>query len=84
MADLLSRSNQVQSREWSLHPQVFKHICQKWFTPHVDPFATRLNNKLALYISPVPDQNAWNALNINWSGLTAYVYPRTALLHRVI
>ena len=24
MADLLSRSNQVQSTEWSLHPQVFK------------------------------------------------------------
>ena len=24
MADLLSRSNQVQSTEWSMHPQVFK------------------------------------------------------------
>ena len=34
MADLLSRSNQVQSTEWSLHPQVFKQICQRWFTPH--------------------------------------------------
>ena len=42
MADLLSRSNQVQSTEWSLHPQVFKQICQKWFTPHVDLFATHL------------------------------------------
>ena len=27
MADLLSRLNQVQSTEWSLHPQVFKQIC---------------------------------------------------------
>ena len=27
MADLLSRSNQVQSTEWPLHPQVFKQIC---------------------------------------------------------
>ena len=27
MVDLLSRSNQVQSTEWSLHPQVFKQIC---------------------------------------------------------
>ena len=71
MADLLSRSNQVQSTEWSLHPQVFKQICQKWFTPHVDLFAT---------------QKAWDidALNINWTGLTAYAYPPTALLHRVI
>ena len=84
MADLLSRSNQVQSTEWSLHPQVFKQICQKWFTPHVDLFATHLNHKLPLYVSPVPDPNAWDidALNINWTSLTAY--PPTALLHRMI
>ena len=86
MADLLSRSNQVQSTEWSLHPQVFKQICLKWFTPHVDLFATRLNHKVPLYVSPVPDQNVLDidALNINWSGLIAYAYPPTALLHRVI
>ena len=86
MADLLSRSNHVQSTEWSLHSHVFKQICLKWFTPHVDLCATRLNHKVPLYVSPVPDQNAWDidALNINWSGLTAYAYPPTALLHRVI
>ena len=33
---------------------VFKQICQKWFTPHVDLFATHLNHKLPLYVSPVP------------------------------
>ena len=86
MADLLSRSNQVQSTEWSLHPQVFKQICHKWFTPHVDLFTTCLNHKVPLYVSPVPDQSAWDidALNINLSGLTAYAYPPMALLHRVI
>ena len=67
MVDLLSRSNQVQSTEWSLHPQVFKQICQKWFTPHVDLFTTHLNHKVPLNRSPVPDQNAWDidAWNIN-------------------
>ena len=86
MADLLSRLNQVQSTEWSLHLQVFKQICQKWFTPHVDLFATHLNHKLPLYVSPVPDPKAWDidALNLNWMGLTAYAYTPTALLHRVI
>ena len=86
MANLLSRSNQVQSTEWSLHPQVFKQICFKWFTPHVHLFATCLNHKVPLYASPVPHQNAWDidALNMNWSGLTAYAYPPRALLHRVI
>ena len=86
MADLLSRSNQVQSTERSLHPQVFKQVCQKWFIPHVDLFATHLNHKLPLYVSPIPDPKAWDidALSINWTGLTAYAYPPTALLHRVI
>ena len=86
MADLLSRSNQVQSTEWSLHPQVFKQICLRWFTPHVDLFATRLNHKVPLYVSPVPDPSAWDidALNKNWSGLTAYAYRPTALVHEVI
>ena len=37
-------------------------------------------------MSQVPDPKAWDidALNINWMGLTAYAYPPTALLHRVI
>ena len=86
MADLLSRPNQVQSTEWSLHLQVFHQICQKWLMPHVDLFATHLNHKLPLYVSPVPDPNAWDidALNMNWTGLTAYAYPPMALLHKVI
>ena len=44
MTDLLSRSNQVQSTEWSLDPHAFIQICQKWFTPPVDLFATHLNH----------------------------------------
>ena len=66
MADLLTRSTQVQSTEWPLL-LVFKQICQKWFTPHVDIFATRLDHKVPLYVSLVPDKNAWDiyALNLN-------------------
>ena len=66
MADLLSRSNQVQSTEWSLKWS-FKQMCQKWFTPHVDLFATHLNHKLPLYVSPVPDTNAWDIDALNGS-----------------
>ena len=58
----------------------------KWFTPHAELFATHLNHKVPLYVYQVPDQLAWDidALLIIWSGLTAYPYPPTALLHRVI
>ena len=78
MADLLSRSNQVQSTEWSLHPQVFKQICQKWFTCR--PICHSSEPQLPLYVSPIPDPKAWDidALNINWTSLTAYAYPPTA------
>ena len=51
MADALSRSNQTQSTEWSLHSQVFKQICPTSFAPHIDLFATNLNHKIALCIS---------------------------------
>ena len=42
--------------------------------------------QLPLYVSPIPDPQAWDidALNIDWTGLTAYAYPPTALLYRVI
>ena len=56
MAELLSRSNQVQSTEWSRHPQVFRQICQRWFAPLIDPFASHLNHKLSLYVSSIPTQ----------------------------
>ena len=58
----------------------------KWFTPHVDLFATRLNHKVPMYVSPVANQHTWDidALNINWSGLTAYAFPPMAFIHRVI
>ena len=76
----------MHSTEWSLHPQVFKQIFQKCFSPHIDLFATHWNHKPPLYVSPVPDPKAWDidAVNINWTSLTAYAYPPTALLHRVI
>ena len=68
-----------------MHPQFCKQIYQVVHSS-VDLFATHLNHKARLYISPVPVQHAWDmdALNINWSGLTAYSYPPMALLHRAI
>ena len=52
-------------------------VHQKWFTPYVDLFATHMDHKLPLYVSPIPDPKAWEIddLNINWTGLTAYAYP---------
>ena len=86
IADKLSRHNQIIGSEWSLHKEVFQAICQCWNQPLVDLFATKLNHKLPVYVSPLPDPQAWevDALNIPWEGLVAYAYPPTVLITQVI
>ena len=76
IADSLSRRDRAIQTEWSLHPQVFREICQVWHKPMVDLFATSLNAKLPTYVSPVPDDKAWqiDALNISWEALDAYTF----------
>ena len=52
----------------------------------MDLFATSLNTKLPLYVSPIPDPQAWavDELNIPWENLVAYVFSPTALLPKVV
>ena len=49
----------------------------KWFTPRVDLFATHLNRKVPLYVSPVPVQHAWDidALNMGRVSLLMLTFP---------
>ena len=86
IADSLSRRDKVIQTEWSLHQQIFNQICRVWHTPMVDLFATHLNHKLSIYVSPVPDKKAWktDALNICWEGLDSYVFCQVAILPQVI
>ena len=53
----LSHRDKIIQTEWSLHPKIFQMICQIWHRPMVDLFATKMNKKLPLYVSPVPDPN---------------------------
>ena len=55
IADKLSRLGQTIQTKWSLHPEVFQAICSRWHQPQVDLFATKFNNKLPQFVSPVPD-----------------------------
>ena len=77
IADKLSRLGQTIQTEWSLHPEVFKAICDWWHQPQVDLFATRFNNKLPQFVSPVPDPQAWavDALSLSWEDLDPICLP---------
>jgi hypothetical protein len=45
-------------------------ITFQWGSPHVDLFATSLNYKLQVFVSPVPDPNAYavDAMGFPWEG----------------
>ncbi|XP_069109293.1 uncharacterized protein [Argopecten irradians] len=77
LADTLSRRRQPVLTEWQLNPSIFEGICQVWDRPHIDLFATSLNNQLPTFVSPVPDQLAWavDALSLDWEGMQAYAFP---------
>ena len=77
IADRLSQHNQVIQTEWSLHQEVFNLLCQRWHSPEVDLFATRYNNKLPKFVSPVPDPQAWalDALSFSCEDLDLYAFP---------
>ena len=86
MADLLSRPDSILPTEWTLSHSVLHPIWQKWGKPMLDLFATQYSTRLPVYVSPVPDDNAWevDALSISWSGLEAYAFPPFKLIPEVL
>ena len=76
IADKLSRLGQTIQTEWSLLQEVFQATCSRWHRPQIDLFATRFNNKLPLFVSPVPDPlaSAVDALTLPWEDLDAYAF----------
>ena len=52
---LAERDSRQAIQTWPDHSEVFKAICSRWHQPQVDMFATRFNNKLPQFVSPVPD-----------------------------
>ena len=77
LADQLSRSGKPISTEWSLNQSICSSIFLMTGKPNIDLFATRLNNRLPLYVSTIPDSKALaiDAMSMNWDGIHAYAFP---------
>ena len=63
IADDLSRRNQIQHTEWlafSLSPPIFKQIIKLFKYLLIDLFASRLNNKVPPYVSPMLDSQVYH------------------------
>ena len=82
LADCLSRKGAVVQTEWSLNQRVASQIFHVWGSPHIDLFATHLNRKLPLFVSPVlePEAYATDALSLSWVGMWAYAFPPFPLI----
>ena len=76
----------INAIKWFLHLEVFQPICCRWHQPQMDLFATRLNNKLPQFVSPVPDPQAWavDTLSLSWENLDPYAFPPAAILGKVV
>ena len=86
LADHLSRRDQILKTEWSLNPAVARRVFRVWGSPHVDLFALKCNTKLATYMSPIPESEAWKVGSLvqTWEGMYAYAYPPTALIRQTL
>ena len=86
VADKLSRLGQTIQTEWSLLPQVLQAIYNRWHQPQIDLCATRFNNKLVQFVSPVPDPLAWavDALSLPREELNPYAFPPVAIFGKVV
>lgn len=86
LADFLSRPHTILHTEWTLAHQVLQPVWDLWHKPMIDLFATSFNHRLPLYVSPVPDPEAWavDALSFPWKGLSAYAFPPLPILSKVL
>jgi len=86
LADQLSRPHCVLHTEWTLSQSVLTPLWSLWGRPQVDLFATKFNMRLPLYVSPVPDPEAWeiDALSVHWANLDAYAFPPFPIIGKVV
>ena len=86
LADRMSRIDKPISTEWSLNQEIANKIFQIMDFPSIDLFATRLNHRLPLYVSPIPDQKALSidAISMDWNRIHAYAFPPFHLIQTVI
>ena len=86
LADSLSRKGQIIHTEWTLHRGTLSQIFHFWEVPHIDLFATRLNNQLPTFVSPFHNPLAWavDAMSLSWEGMLAYAFLPIPLLLKVL
>ena len=84
-ADKESRIKNLDT-EWMLAPHIFKRLCEVFYIPDMDLFASRINAQLPTYVSWKPDPTATyiNAFTLNWGNRNPYAFPPFSIIGRVL
>lgn len=84
-ADFLSR-HFSDATEWMLKRQIFVRICNQFFRPEMDLFASRMNYQIDTFVSWFPEPGAYrnDAFSFSWSNLSPYIFPPFNMVGRVI
>ena len=84
-AEGISRISNIDT-EWELSADAFKKIKEKFGSPDIDLFASKLNKKCRKYCSWERDPEAFaiNALTLNWNDLFWYAFPPFSMINKVI
>lgn len=86
ITDKESRKNATLT-EWMISDDLFRYVIDRLgFTPVIDLFASRINNKLARFASyrPDPEAELIDAFSTSWSGLAFYAFPPFICISRVL
>ena len=75
-----------ENKEWALKETVFALLKHTYGSAKIDLFASSTNAKMPLYISWLPDPNAYavDAFTISWQDLKFYAFPPFSLIPRVL
>lgn len=84
-ADFYSR-NFSDSTEWKLKESIFIRICEHFFSPDIDLFASRLNKQVDCFVSwfPEPGSIHSDAFTLNWGKFHPYIFPPFNLIGKVV
>lgn len=69
-----------------LQPYIFRRLCQLYYTPEVDLFATQTSAQLSAHVSwkPYPSAFHINAFTMNWANIKLYAFPPFCIISRVL
>jgi hypothetical protein len=72
--------------EWELKDTAFRKVVDKFGSPQIDPFASRINKKCDLYVSwhKDPDACTIDAFTKEWTSLFFYAFPPFSMILKTL